>query len=220
MKMDKVLNVLIADDHQILIVGISSLIRNEPQINIAGTATTGFEVIDQVMTGDFDICLLDISMPGMDGIETARIMKERRPGIQIIMLTTYTDKEIVEELLTIGISGYMLKNCTKDQLLEAIAKVSSGGFYFSPEVELLVLQDPVKPKGKDQRAIVITQREMEILELLSREYTNERIATALNISYRTVETHRKNLMHKTRSHNLAGLLKYAYANKLLKAEDV
>ncbi len=215
------LKILLADDHQLLLDGIISLIEGEKDIVIAGTASTGFEVIDLVTTSEFDICLLDISMPGLDGIATARIVKERSPQVKIIMLTTYTDKEIVEELIDIGISGYMLKNCTKDQLLEAFQKVRAGGLYFSPDVEKIIMQDPVRTKDKQiQKKIVVTNREQEVLQLLSQEFTNERIASVLNISYRTVETHRKNLMQKTRSHNLAGLLKYAYTNKLLNTEDV
>jgi DNA-binding NarL/FixJ family response regulator len=220
--MNRPLRILISDDHQLLLDGIISLISGEKNVEVTATATTGYEVIDLLSTVDVDICLLDISMPGLDGIATARIVKERKPAVKIIMLTTYTDKEIVEELIDIGISGYMLKNCTKKQLLEAFEKVCNGGLYFSPEVEVVIMQDNHKMnRGKEQsKKIVITHREQEILELLSKEYTNEKIAAALNISYRTVETHRKNLMQKTRSHNLAGLLKYAYTNKLIKAEDV
>lgn len=220
--MKKHLKILIADDHQLLLDGISSLVSDEKEVIVAATATTGYQAVDLVESMDFDICLLDISMPGLDGIATARIIKQRKPGIHIIMLTTYTDKEIVEELIDIGISGYMLKNCTKKQLLEAFEKVCCGGLYFSPEVETVLMQEQSRLKKDRSQSpkIVITNRELEILDLLSKEYTNEKIADALSISYRTVETHRKNLMQKTRSHNLAGLLKYAYNNKLLNTEDV
>src|SRR5688500_11800649 len=204
--MNRPLRILIADDHQLLLDGITSLVAGEKDVVVVATATTGYEVVDLVSAVDIDICLLDISMPGLDGIATARIVKERKPGIKIIMLTTYTDKEIVEELIDIGISGYMLKNCTKKQLLEAFEKVCNDRLYFSPEVEAVIMQDvgKVRHERNQEKKIVITHREQEILELLSKEYTNEKIAAALNISYRTVETHRKNLMQKTRSHNLAG----------------
>jgi DNA-binding NarL/FixJ family response regulator len=220
--MNKQLRILIADDHQLLLDGISSLVSDEKEIVIAATATTGYEAVDRVESTEIDICLLDISMPGLDGIAAARIIKQRKPHIHIIMLTTYTDKEIVEELIDIGISGYMLKNCTRKELLEAFAKVCNGGLYFSPEVEAVLMQEQSwlrKPDRSQTPKIVITNRELEILELLSKEFTNEKIAAALNISYRTVETHRKNLMQKTKSHNLAGLLKYAYSNQLLNATD-
>jgi DNA-binding NarL/FixJ family response regulator len=219
MRMNLPLRILIADDHKLLLDGIISLLRDEKDVQILGTASTGFEVMDKISETGFDICLLDISMPGMDGITTARMIKARKPELKIIMLTTYTDKEIVEELIDIGVSGYMLKNCTKEQLLEAFKKVCNGGFYFSPEIEMLIMEQTGKRRDKN-KPVAITHREQEILELLSREYTNEKIAAALNISYRTVETHRKNLMQKTSSHNLAGLLKFAYTNKLLKPEDV
>ena len=214
------MRILIADDHQLLLDGLQSLLRGIRSVQVVGMATNGYEVADLLDTTAFDICLLDISMPGVDGIATARMIKERKPEVKVIMLTTYNDKEIVEELLSLGVSGYMLKNCTRSQLLDAFEKVSAGGLYFSPEVEEVILQGPHRHPGPHENEVVVTQRERQVLELLSREYTNERIAAALNISYRTVETHRKNLMHKTKSHNLAGLLKYAYSHKLLNAEDV
>jgi DNA-binding NarL/FixJ family response regulator len=163
-----------------------------------------------------DVCLLDISMPGMDGIETARLLKEKKPDVKVIILTTYNDREIVEEMIDIGVSGYILKNATKQELVDAITKVYNGGMYFSNEVQQSLMENYVKlnRQQKSPQAIVLTEREKEILQLLSKEYTNEKIAAELNISYRTVETHRKNIMHKTNAHNLAGLLKYGYQNNL------
>lgn len=211
------INLLIADDHQLLLDGISSLLANEPDIRIAATALNGEEVLALVEQHDYDVCLLDISMPGIDGIETARLVKQKKPGLRIIILTTYNDRQIVEELLEAGISGYLLKNSTKQELLEAIRKVHAGGLYFSDEVHRTLMQHYVKlNRDKLQpKEVVLTQRELEVLQLLAQEYTNDGIAARLNISYRTVETHRKNLLQKTRSHNLAGLLKYAYSHQLL-----
>jgi DNA-binding NarL/FixJ family response regulator len=213
--MEKI-KLLIADDHQLLLDGISSLFRDEDSITIVGKASDGHEVLQIVEKQDVDICLLDISMPGMDGIETARSLKEKNPNVKVIILTTYNDREIVEELIDIGVSGYILKNATKQELLEAINRVYHDGMYFSNEVQQSLMENYVKlnRQKRSPQTIVLTQREKEILQLLSKEYTNEKIAAELNISYRTVETHRKNLMHKTNAHNLAGLLKYGYQNDL------
>lgn len=213
--MEKI-KLLIADDHQLLLDGISSLFRDDEDIIIAGKAANGNEVMELVEKVDIDICLLDISMPGMDGIQTARLLKEKKPEIKVIILTTYNDREIVEEMMEIGVSGYILKNATKQELVDAISRVYHDGMYFSNEVQQSLMENYMKlnRQKKFPQAVVLTQREKEILQLLSKEYTNEKIAAELNISYRTVETHRKNIMHKTNAHNLAGLLKYGYQNNL------
>lgn len=208
------IKLLIADDHRILLEGIVSLLRSESSFDVAATACNGKEVMELMAKDDFDVCLLDINMPELDGMETARLILASHPTVKIIMLTTYNDKEIINELLQIGISGYLLKNSDRAELVDAIRKVMQGGYYFSPEVEDIIMQD--QAAKKESEPIVLTERETEIVKLLSLEYTNEKIARELHISYRTVETHRKNIMQKTHSHNLAGLLKHAYSNGLLK----
>ena len=208
------IKILIADDHAILRDGIVSLLKTEQSFIIAGTACNGNEVLELVAKSDYDVCLLDINMPGLDGMETAKILKERKSGIKIIMLTTYNDREIIFELIHIGVAGYLLKNSNKKELVEAIIRVMSGRHYFSEEVEKIILEGVSKKKLIE--VITLTERELEVVKLLSKEYTNDKIADELFISYRTVETHRKNIMQKTKSHNLAGLLNYAYSNGLLK----
>lgn len=170
--------------------------------------------MDLLAKQEVDVCLLDINMPGLDGIETAKLIRERKPGIKIIMLTTYDDREIISELVHIGVSGYLLKNSDKEELVEAIQKVMKGRHYFSDEVERIILEGLTVKKNTE--VIPLTERELEVVQLLAREYTNDKIAAELHISYRTVETHRKNIMQKTRSGNLAGLIKYAYSKGLIK----
>ena len=208
------IKLLIADDHTILRDGIVSLLQSEQSFAVTGTAANGYEVMDLVNKNDYDVCLLDINMPGLDGMETAKLLKEKKPGIKIIMLTTYNDREIISELVHIGVSGYLLKNSDKQELVEAVHKVMKGRHYFSEEVENIILQGLTEKKSGE--TITLTERELEVMHLLAREYTNDKIATALHISYRTVETHRKNIMQKTKAHNLAGLLKYAYGKGLVK----
>jgi len=208
------IKLLIADDHTILRDGIVSLLRSEPSFAVTGTASNGYEVMDLVNKQDFDVCLLDINMPGLDGMETAKWLKEKKPAIRIIMLTTYDDREIISELVHIGVNGYLLKNSDKQELVEAVQKVMKGRHYFSGEVEKIILEGLTEKKQSE--VIPLTDRELEVVQLLAKEYTNDKIAAELNISYRTVETHRKNIMQKTKAHNLAGLLKYAYSRGLLK----
>lgn len=208
------IKLLIADDHTILRDGIVSLLQSEESFTIAGTAANGYEVLDLISKKDFDVCLLDINMPGLDGMETAKLIREKKPAIKIIMLTTYNDPEIISELVHMGVSGYLLKNSDKQELIEAVNKVMKGRHYFSEEVENIILKGLTDKKSF--QVITLTEREHEVIRLLAKEYTNDKIADELHISYRTVETHRKNIMQKTKSHNLAGLLKYAYGKGIIK----
>jgi DNA-binding NarL/FixJ family response regulator len=216
---DKI-RLLIADDHKVVLDGLVALLQAEEDFIIGATAYNGKQVLEWIRNREFDVCILDISMPELDGIETAKLIKEEKPGLKIIILTTYREKEIITRLLQIGVSGYLLKNSTLQELVSAIKKVAGNGYYFSDEVQASILHDyrlAETPPGKETApAISLTQREKEILGLLSKEYTNEKIAASLNISYRTVETHRKNMMQKTGASNLAGLLRYAFSNGLLK----
>lgn len=212
--MTKKIQLLIADDHAILRDGIVSLLKTEKDFQVACTASDGYEVLEQVGKYDVDICLLDINMPGLDGIETAKLLRQRKPDVKIIMLTTYNDREIISELIHIGAAGYLLKNSDKQELVEAIQKVMKGRHYFSEEVEKIILDGLIEKRNSE--VIPLTERELEILQLLAKEYTNDKIAEELHISYRTVETHRKNIMQKTKASNLAGLIKYAYSKGLIK----
>lgn len=208
------IKLLIADDHKILLDGIVSLLRPEKSFEVVSTAGNGYEVMELVNKNDYDVCLLDINMPGLDGMEAAKLIKATKPRIKIIMLTTYNDSEIISELVQIGVSGYLLKNSDKPELVEAIKRVMSGRYYFSAEVEEIIMQGVAEKKNTE--VIVLTDREIQIVKLLGAAYTNDKIANELHISYRTVETHRKNIMQKTKSHNLAGLLKHAYSKGLIK----
>lgn len=203
-----------ADDHAIVRDGIVSLLAKEQAIHVVCTASGGYEVLEIISKNEIDVCILDINMPGLDGIETAKLIRQRKPETRIIMLTTYNDREIISELVHAGVSGYMLKNSDKEELVEAINKVMRGRHYFSDEVEKIILEGLTEKKNTE--VIPLTDRELEVVQLLAREYTNDEIAAELHISYRTVETHRKNIMQKTKSGNLAGLIKYAYGKGLIK----
>ena len=212
--MDNTIKLLVADDHAIVRDGIVSLLRSMPDFEVTGTASNGFEVLELAGKQPVDVCLLDISMPGMDGIETARQLCQSKPGIKIIMLTTYSDREIISELVHIGVSGYLLKNSDKEELAEAIHRVMKGRHYFSEDIEKIILEGLTEKRAPE--IVPLTDRELQVVQLLAKEYTNDKIAEELHISFRTVETHRKNIMQKAKAHNLAGLLKYAYGNGLLK----
>jgi DNA-binding NarL/FixJ family response regulator len=159
-------------------------------------------------------------MAPVNGMEAARYIREHRPQVKTIVLSTYNDKAFITEMLLVGVSGYVLKNATRAEMVDAIHTVMRGKTYFSKEVHENIVSDYVnRVKEKKEQAheneATLTQRETEIVKLLANEYTNEQIAMALNISYRTVETHRKNIMHKTKAQNLAGLIKYAFSKGII-----
>jgi DNA-binding NarL/FixJ family response regulator len=210
----KKIQLLVADDHAILRDGIVSLLKSEQGFQITCIAGGGYEVLELISKHPVDVCLLDINMPGLDGIETAKLIRQRKPDIKIIMLTTYNDREIISELVHIGVAGYLLKNSDKQELVEAIHKVMKGRHYFSEEVENIILEGLTEKQTTEVSPL--TERELEVVQLLAKEYTNDKIANELHISYRTVETHRKNIMQKTKASNLAGLIKFAYSKGLLK----
>lgn len=215
------IKLLIADDHQLFLDGIISLLKTEKDFDISATATDGYQVLELLGKNRYDVCILDINMPKLNGIETARLIKERTYDTKIIILTTHNEKEFISEMLLIGVSGYVLKNTTKIQLISAIKEVINGGRYFSNEVHENILNNYLNKVEKEknpqqEEPVILTPREIEIVQLLAKEYTNENIANTLFISYRTVETHRKNIMQKTKTKNLAGLIKFAYENGVLK----
>ena len=209
------IKILLADDHQLMLDGISSVLKTEKDLSIVATAANGEEVMEKIQLHPVDICLLDIQMPGMDGITTIEQLKTKYPLVKIIVVSTHNEKEIIFKVMRMGVGGYVLKNSSKTELVAAIKKVMNGGMYLSPEVEKIIIEGEAL-QTESKNTIVLTPREVDILSLLAKEYTNEQIANELFISYRTVETHRKNIMQKTGTKNLAGLIKFAISNDLLK----
>jgi DNA-binding NarL/FixJ family response regulator len=212
------IRLLIADDHRVLLDGLVSLLKTEENFIIAGIAEDGNKVVELIKQNDYDVCLLDISMPGIDGMEAAKWIRKNKPGIKIIILTTHDEEEIIAEMINMGVAGYLLKTSTRHELVEAINKVMRGKLYFSNEVNDALMKGYAKELDKKKNTaptVKLTHREKQIVQLLAKEYTNDRIASELSISYRTVETHRKNMMQKTNAHNLAGLLKFAYSSGLI-----
>lgn len=215
MKVNERINIIIADDHPVFRQGLAAVISEQKNIRIAGTAANGQEVLDLFKTGPVDICLLDINMPIMDGVSTAEWIISHSPTTKIIVVTTYDEEKIISELLFLGVSGYLLKTASKNQILECIDRVAEGKLYFSDDVHKVINSTSSYQPDTDQSRVILTPRELQIVQLLAREYSNEMIAEELRISYRTVETHRKNIMHKTNAKNLAGLVRFAYQHNLL-----
>lgn len=208
------INIAITDDHQIVIDGITSLLDGHPNITIVGTSTSAEKMLKQLEDLSVQILLTDIMMPGMNGQELAKQVRKRFPEIRILALSMSGQGDVVNQMISdADIAGYVLKNIGKQELIHAIEKIANGGIYFSEEV-LNELQHFSNVK-KENEETNLTNREIEIIKLIEKEFSNKDIASHLFISERTVETHRKNIFRKTKTSSVIGLIKYAYEHKLI-----
>ena len=214
------INVFVVDDHQIFLDGIISLLEDEPNIKIVGTAPNGKLALERIRTTKADVVLMDINMPEMDGIEATKQLKKTNPDLKILMLTMHSEPRFIKECLEIGAKGYVLKNISKDDLLKAIETVYQDKPYLDNDTQEKLISsisnaDEEDDKNYDELAAQITQRELEILQLIAFGLTSQDIATKLFISKNTVETHRKNMLAKLNVNNTAALLKIAYKKGLV-----
>ncbi|MFT3679237.1 MAG: response regulator transcription factor [Ferruginibacter sp.] len=205
----------LVDDHQIVIDGLAALLKEDEQVQIVLTANSGSELLRKLHEHAVDILLSDVVMDdAMSGQQLAREVKEQFPAIKIIALSMSSVGEVVEEMINdADISGYLLKQTGKDELVHAIKKVFNGGIYFQQKIlDELEKQSNLRKKIA---AVNLTLREKEIIILMEKDLSNKQIADSLNISVRTVETHRKNILKKTGTNNLLSLIKWAYDHKII-----
>jgi DNA-binding NarL/FixJ family response regulator len=214
-------NILIADDHKIIRDGLRLMLSlQNKEFNFFITeATNGGEAIALCLKKDFDIVLLDYQMPKFNGDDVAQRIRIYKPKSKIIILSNYDERSFVQSSVNKGVSGYILKDINTEDLLTAIRTVLDGGTYFSVNVQEKTLEENGQAPEKDikqlSRQLGLSSREIEVLQLIANELTNEEIAKKLTISKRTVDTHRMNLLFKLRAKNTVGLIKFAYNNKLV-----
>ena len=204
--------VFIVDDHPVVIEGIHSLLQNEKGIEWAGHAMNAQSCLGFFVNSSVDVVLMDISMPGMDGVELCAVMKEKYPGIMILGLSTFNQGLYIKKMMENGASGYILKNSSKQDLIRAIHAVNEGKIFFSGEVGEALKE--YQKYSKDELPL-LTAREKEVLALIAEGYTNPQIAEMIFLSPFTVDSHRKNLMAKLKVKNTAMLIKLAVEKKLL-----
>jgi DNA-binding NarL/FixJ family response regulator len=204
--------VFIVDDHPVVIEGIHALLQNELEIEWAGHAMNAASCLGYFVNNTADVLLMDINMPGMDGIELCAVMKSRYPGVFILGLSTFNQGIYIKKMMENGASGYILKNSSREELLKAIRTVSKGGIYFSGEAG-----DALKEYQKSSKVQLpeLSPREKEILSLIAEGYTNPQIAEKLFLSSFTVDSHRKNLLAKLEVKNTATLIRLAVERKLI-----
>jgi two-component system nitrate/nitrite response regulator NarL len=210
--MQVVKNIFIVDDHQMVIDGLKLIIDTIEGFEIVGESTSALHALDVLATANADILLTDVSMPEMSGIELTRLVKKKYPHIKIIALSMFSESQVVAEMIDAGISGYILKNTGKQELIEALNKVSSGQNYFGQDITLQLMKSFKRNQDETSR---LTDREIEIIRMIEQDFGNKQIADMLFISERTVETHRKNILRKTNTQTVVGLLKYAYERKII-----
>jgi two-component system, NarL family, nitrate/nitrite response regulator NarL len=207
------INILIADDHQMFIDGLRSLLERNPGIRITGEATNGRQVMECIEKEKPDLVLLDINMPEMNGIDTTALIRKKYPEIKVLILTMYKTKGFINGLTRTGAAGYILKNTGNAELMEAIRTVSSGGTFFSNEIAQTLSERPSR-QGTPVNT-TLSKREIEIIREMSVGLTTKEIAEKLSISFHTIETHRKNINSKLGLSNAAEVIRYAIDSGLL-----
>ena len=205
--------VYIVDDHAVVIEGIYSLLQNEKDIEMAGYATNAANCVHYFINHTADVILMDISLPDMNGVDLCKMIKKKYPGIMVVALSTFNQGTYIRKMIESGASGYLLKNASRQEIIEAIHEVTKGKTYFSFDAG-----QALKSATVQQNAFPpLTRREKEILTHIAEGLTNSQIAEKLFISTDTVDTHRKNLHAKLNVKNTAMLIRFAVENHLLES---
>ena len=206
------IRILLADDHNVMRGGLRLLLERQPGFKVVGEASDGRQAVEQAEATQPDIIVLDIAMPNLSGIEAAQRISALLPQTRIIILSMHSDESYVLRALKAGAKGYLLKDSAENDLIEAIRAVDEGKAFFSPEISNIMVEDYVremKRRGAEDSYELLTPREREILQMLAEGKTNKHIATVLDLSLYTVETHRRNLQDKLNLHSFAELILYA-----------
>jgi DNA-binding NarL/FixJ family response regulator len=207
------IKLILTDDHQVVIDGLKAILLQENDMIVCGEALNGDKLLDllKACSDEPIVLLLDINMPGIDGIEATKIIRKKHPNVRILILSMYNKPVFIKTLIEAGVSGYVLKNTGREELLKAIRTVADDQEYFGAEVTKAIMSS--FKTGANPTA-ELTRREMEILALVAKAHTTAEIAEKLFISTYTVDTHRKNLLSKLNLKNTAGLVNYAIQNGL------
>lgn len=221
--MKEKIHVHVADDHKILIEGIIAVINTDKEIEIKGYSLTGQEVIDwfDKEENSADVLILDITMPVLDGFQVLKHFKKKKLDQKVIVLSSYDDLKIVQEVLNLGCKGYISKNNAGEHIVNAIKAVANGEQYFSNDIQSMLLKSlsgQMVPQGEMPDKFLLdslTERELDVLKLITKEYSTIEMADLLNLSTNTVETYRKSLLKKLNVKNAVGLAMYAVKNNIV-----
>ena len=214
----KQIRLVLADDHNVMRRGLRLLLESQPGFVVAGEAADGRQAVEQALAIKPDVVVLDIAMPNMSGTEAAQRIREALPATAIVILSMHADEAYVLRALKAGAKAYLLKDSAEGDLVDAIRAVSEGKAFFSPEISRVLAEDYVRDmraRGAQDSYELLTAREREILQLIAEGKPNKDIATLLNLSLYTVETHRRNLQEKLNLHSVAELILYSVRKGLV-----
>jgi len=210
------INILIADDHQLLIDGIKAALNGIEDFNIAAEVNNGYQVLEKLDSGtSVDVILMDINMPKLDGLNATKMVHKKYPDVRVLALSQYDEKRFVKQMVKNGASGYLLKDSSRDVLEKAIRTVFNGEKYFCERLMMQLVNQELKMENTRSLFPDLTDRELEVLRLIGKEFSSQEIADKLFISFHTVESHRANLMSKAGVKNTAGLIRWATENDFL-----
>lgn len=209
------IRILLVDDHGVLRAGLRALLNSESDLVVVGEATDGAQVAQLTELLSPDVVLMDVSMAGKDGIETTRELRKVHPDVRVLLLTIHDDEWLVREAIRVGAAGYIVKNAVESELINAIRAVSAGHMYIHPSLTRALISEETRSTSTNLHVETLTMREVQVLMLVARGHTNKQIAELLNLSTRTVESHRANMMAKLDLHSRVELVRYASEHGLL-----
>lgn len=204
------INILVVDDHSMVIEGMKAILSKIPSVSLAATASNAIEAVTSLRTHKVDVAFLDINMPDISGIELCAKIKKEFPAVHVLALSTFKQRSYVSQMIANGSSGYLLKSAGKEEIEEAIHAVVAGKMFFSIDINNNAVQTP-----SDDEPPTLTRREKEILKLIAEGMTNNDIAEKIFVSPYTVDTHRKNLLSKFEVNNTAMLIRKASDYRML-----
>jgi DNA-binding NarL/FixJ family response regulator len=208
------IRVLLADDHHVVRAGLRELLSGTGDITVAGEATNGHEVLERIRNADYDVAVLDMSMPGRSGIELIRLVKAERPKLRILMLSMHSEEQWAVRALRAGASGYLTKETAPDELIAAIRRIASGGAYVTPETAERLALDANRDSEAPPHTL-LTDREFQVFRMIAGGASVGEVARELSLSIKTVSTHKTHIMEKMGLANAAELIRYALEHRLL-----
>jgi len=210
------INILLVDDNKLIRDGIKSILKSTKKIRVLEEAENGIEAVAMAEMNDFDVVVMDVKMPEMDGIEVTKHIVKKKPNTKILACSLYDEFQYIEEILRAGAMGYILKNEGKKELITAIKSIYEGNSYFSEKISTKMMGRFIGDKShKKVSNTKVTRRENEVLKLIAEGFFNREIAEKLFLSPRTIDAHRRNLLKKLNAKNTAQLLKNAYQKGLM-----
>ena len=221
--MENKIKIILADDEELFRKGIFFLLQREPNIEIIFEASNGSELVEHLKTATElpDIIMMDLKMPLLNGVEATKIIHKDFPGVRVIALTSYNTKSFIANMINVGAASYLVKNASPVDMIKTVNEVAQKGFYYN-EIVMDVIHHNMLSNANSKTVLddnFLTEREKEVLELICKQYSSAEIGEKMNLSARTVDGHRNNLLLKTNSKNMAGLVIFAIQNKIINLED-